>query len=74
MLKAIIDWWQFNFWLGTACFATGVAVISPLLFSKTFRKRLSQSDTDLETIGLFVLVIAVIVIGLYNHFGRSSGA
>ncbi|MFC5571557.1 hypothetical protein ACFPN1_15970 [Lysobacter yangpyeongensis] len=74
MLKAIIDWWQFNFWLGTACLAAGVAVISPFLFSKTFRKRFSWSDTDLETIGLIVLVIAAVIIGLYNHFGRSSGA
>jgi hypothetical protein len=43
-------------------------------FQQDFRKRLSQSDTDLETIGLIVLVIAAVIIGLYNHFGRSSGA
>ena len=74
MLKTIFDWWQFNFWFGTACLAAGIAVVLPFLLSKTFRKRFARSDIDLEAIGLIALVIAVIIIGLYNYFGRSSGA
>jgi len=75
MFKAIFDWWQFNFWLGTACLAAGVAVVLlPFLLNKSFRKWFDRSDIDLEVVGLIALVIALIVIGLYNHFGRSSGA
>ena len=74
MLKAIFDWWQFNFWLGTACLAAGIAVVLPFLLSKSFRKWFGRADIDLETVGLIALVVAVVIIGLYNHFGRSGGA
>jgi hypothetical protein len=67
-LHAISSWWQFNFWTGLACLVAGVAVISPLLLSKSFRKRFGRIDFDLEVLGLVVLVVAVILIGLYNHF------
>ena len=74
MFKAIFDWWQFNVWLGTACLAAGIAVVLPFLLSKSFRKWFVRSDIDLETVGLIVLIIAVVIIGLYNSFGLSSGA
>ena len=68
MLHELLNWWQFNFWLGLASLAAGVAVISPFLLSKRFRKWLTRGDFDLEGIGLVALVLAVIAIGLYNYF------
>jgi uncharacterized membrane protein (DUF4010 family) len=73
MLKTIVRWWQFHFWLGTACLVAGIAVVSPFLPSKAFGKWFGRSDIDLETLGLVVLVVAVVIIGLYNYLGRSSG-
>ena len=70
MLHAILDWWQFNFWLGLACLAAGIAAISPFLLSKSFRKWFSRTDLDIENVGLVVLVLAVAIIGLYNSFWR----
>ena len=75
MFNAILEWWQFNFWFGTACLAAGLAaILLPFLLSKSFRKWLARSDVDLEGVGLVVLAVAVVIIGLYNYFGRNSGA
>ena len=75
MLKSFFDWWQFNFWLSTASLIVGIAVISlPFALSKSFRKWLARSDIDLEFVGFIALAVVVISIGLYNYFGRSSGA
>lgn len=70
MMDAILDWWQLNFWVGTACFVAGIAVVSPFLLSKSFRKWFSRSDIDIEAIGLAAFVVVVVAIGLYNYFGR----
>ena len=68
MLHELSNWWQWNFWLGLASLAAGIAVISPFLLSKRFRKLFSRGDFDLEGIGLIALILAVIAVGLYNRF------
>ncbi|OOG35990.1 hypothetical protein [Rhodanobacter sp. C05] len=72
MIHAIWEWVQFNFWFGLLCLAAGMIVTLPLLFSKSLHKRFLRSNYDLETIGVIALVIALFVIGLYNHFGASG--
>ena len=74
MLHAFWDWWQFNFYLGLASLAAGIAVISPFLLNKSSRKRISRMDLDLEALGLVVLILAVVIVGLYNWFSAASSA
>ena len=72
MAHAIWEWMQFNCWFGILCLAAGMAVTLPLLLSKSLRNRFLRSNYELETIGVIALVIALFVIGLYNHFGASG--
>ena len=67
MLDELWNWWQFNFWWGLACFAVGALVISPFLLSRSFRKWLARTEFDLEGIGLFVILAAIVTIGIYNQ-------
>lgn len=70
MIQSLLSGWQFNFWLGLACLAVGVLVISPFLLSKQFRRRFSTVDSHLESIGLLAIALAIVVIGVYNSVGR----
>ena len=72
MIYAIWDWVRFNFWLGLLGLAAGLIVTLPFWFSKSFRARFLRSNYELETIGIVALVIAVFVIGVYNHFGAGA--
>ena len=75
MLAEISQWIPFNTWLSLASIVVGVVVISPLLLSKSFRKRAEGIGSgDLEGIGLIVLVVAIVCIGLYNYLSSSAGA
>ena len=74
MFNAFWDWWHFNFWLGLSSLVAGLVVVSPFFLSKTLRKRISELDSHLETIGLVALLLAIVIIGLYNRLGASSGA
>jgi len=69
MIHEIWKWIEFNFWLGLSCLAAGLVATMPLLFTKSGRKRFLRSNYDIEEIGLFVLVVAIVLIGLYNHLG-----
>jgi hypothetical protein len=73
VLKEILDWWQYNFWLGLAGVVVGLVAISPLLLSKRFRKWLSRSSLDLEGLGLTIILVAILLVGLYNWFFASGG-
>ena len=68
MLKEILEWWQYNLWLGLAGVVVGLVAIFPFLLSKRFRKWLSRSSLDLEGLGLTIIVIAILLVGLYNWF------
>ena len=72
MLQDIFEWWQYNFWLGLAGFAVGVATIAPLLLSKRFRNRFSRSNLELEGLGVLLIVLAIISIGLYNRLSAGG--
>ena len=75
MLTGLLDWISFRTWFELSCLATGLVVISPLPFSRGYRKRLSNiSAEDLEAIGFVVLIAALIGIGLYNRFGGGAGS
>jgi len=69
MLHVIWDWTRFSFWLGLICLAAGLVVAPPLMLSKRLRGRFFRSKFDLETIGAIALLVTLLVIGLYNHFG-----
>jgi hypothetical protein len=68
MLNAITDLSRPGFWLDVACLTAGIAVVSPVLLSKSLRKRLARSDLDLEKIGLIALILGLVAIGVYNRF------
>lgn len=70
MLQQLWNWWQFNFWWGLACFLVGLAVISPFLVSRSFRKWLARKEFDLEGIGLIVIIVSITAIGIYNQFNN----
>lgn len=70
MLNAVVDFWRSGFWFEVACFAAGIAVVSPFLLSRSLRKRIARSDLDLEKIGLIVLILALVVIGACNRFSQ----
>ncbi|MBF6023968.1 hypothetical protein [Lysobacter niastensis] len=74
MLNELWSWFQYNFWLSVACLVAGAIAISPFLASRSFRKRFFRSNYDIEHIGFIVLVVALLVIGLYDRFGAGSGA
>jgi hypothetical protein len=68
MLNAITDFSRPGLWFDVACLAAGIAVVSPVLLSRSLRKRLARSDLDLEKIGLIALIIGLVAIGAYNRF------
>jgi hypothetical protein len=68
MLNAIADFWRSGFWFDVAFLTAGIAVVSPVLLSKSLRKRLARSDLDLEKIGLIALILGLVAIGVYNRF------
>jgi hypothetical protein len=72
MLHAFWDWTKFGLGFGFACLVAGLIVTLPLLLFKPLRKRFSRSKYDVETIGAVALVGALLVIGLYNHFGANG--
>jgi len=72
MLHAFWDWAKFGLGFGLICLVAGSVVTLPLLLSKTFRKRFSRSEYDVETIGAIALIVTLLVIGLYNHFGANG--
>lgn len=69
MIHEIWKWIEFNFWLGLICLAVGLFATLPLLLTKSSRKRFLRLDYEFETIGLVVLIAAIVLIGLYNHLG-----
>jgi hypothetical protein len=70
MLQQLWNWWQFNFSWGLACFLVGLAVISPFLVRRSFRKWLARKEFDLEGIGLIVIIVSITAIGIYNQFNN----
>lgn len=74
MLSQLLDSWQFNFWRGFASLCAGLVVISPCLLIPSLRRKILKADLDIEAIGLIALVVAIVSIGCYNHFGGTSGA
>ncbi|SHL71947.1 hypothetical protein [Rhodanobacter sp. OK091] len=72
MLHAFWDWTKFGLGFGLACLVAGLIVTLPLLLFKPLRKRFSRSNYDVETIGAVALLGALLVIGLYNHFGANG--
>jgi len=72
MLHAFWDWTKFGLGFGVVCLAAGLVITLPLLFFKPLRNRFSRSEFDVETIGALALVVALLAIGLYNHFGANG--
>ncbi|WP_189441007.1 hypothetical protein [Rhodanobacter panaciterrae] len=72
MLHEIWKWLQFNFLFGLICLAADLVVSLPLLLTKSLRERFLRSAYEIETISAITLVIAIVVVGLYNHFGASG--
>jgi hypothetical protein len=69
MIHEIWKWIEFNFWLGLICFAVGLLATLPLVLTKSSRKRFFRSGYKIETIGAVVLIVAIVLIGLYNRLG-----
>jgi len=69
MIHEIWKWIEFNSWFGLICLAIGLLAAPPLLLTKTSRKRFLRSGYEIETIGAVVLIVAIVLIGLYNHLG-----
>jgi hypothetical protein len=72
MLHAFWDWTKFGLGFGLVCLVAGLVVTLPLLLVKPLQKSFSSSKYDVETIGVVALVVALLVIGLYNHFGADG--
>ena len=72
MFQGIFEWWQYNFWLGIAGLAVGLAAISPFLLSKRVRTWLSRSSVEPEGLGLLLIVLAIIAIGFYNRLSAGG--
>jgi hypothetical protein len=70
MIDDIVHWWTLHFWYTTICLVAGAAVVSPFLFSTSFRRWFARRDIDVELIGLAALVVAIVSVGLYNTWGR----
>ena len=73
MLAELWDAWQFNFWLGLASLGAGLAVMAPCLLVPSWRRKILQSDLDIEGVGLIALIVVVVAVGCYNYFGASNG-
>jgi hypothetical protein len=69
MIHEIWKWIEFNFWFGFVALAVGLLATLPLLLTKTNRKRFLRSGYEIEVIGAVVLIVAIVLIGLYNHLG-----
>jgi hypothetical protein len=69
MIHEIWKWIEFNFWFTSICFAVGLLVTLPLLLAKSSRRRFLRSGYEIETIGAVVLIVAIVLIGLYNRLG-----
>lgn len=72
MFQEMLEWWRYDFWLGLAGFAVGLAAISPFLLSKRFRRWLCRSSLEPEGLGLCLIVLAIIAIGLYNRLSAGG--
>jgi len=69
MIHEIWKWIEFNFWLASICLAVGLLTTLPLLLTKSSRRGFLRSGYEIETIGAVVLIVAIVLIGLYNRFG-----
>jgi len=74
MLGQLLGSWQFNFWRGLVSLCAGLLAISPCLLVPSLRRKILKVAPDIEAIGLIALVVAIVAIGCYNHFGSASGA
>ena len=74
MLNELWGHWQFNLWLGLASLAAGLAVVSPCLLVPSWRRKILNADLDIEGVGLIALVVALVAVGCYNHFGGGNGS
>ena len=73
MLDELWGSWQFNFWLGLAGLGAGLVVVSPCLLVPSWRRKLLQSDLDIEGVGLIALTVVLVAVGFYNYFGAGGG-
>ncbi len=73
MLSQLWESWQFNFWLGLVSLAAGLVVVSPCLLVPSWRRKLLQSDLDIEGVGLIALTVVLVAVGCYNYFGAGNG-
>ena len=73
MLSELWGHWQFNFWLGLASLAAGLAVVLPCLLVPSWRRKILNADLDIEAVGAIALVVALVTVGFYNRFGGSNG-
>jgi hypothetical protein len=69
MIHEIWQWIEFNFWFASICLAVGLLATLPLLLTKSSRRRFLRSGYEIETIGAVVLIVAIVLIGLYNNLG-----
>ena len=72
MLHVFWDWTKFGLGFGLVCLVAGLVVTLPVWLFKPLRQRFSRSSLDLEEIGAIAVVITLLVVGLYNHFGASG--
>ncbi|WP_334178941.1 hypothetical protein [Pseudoxanthomonas sp.] len=69
MAEQLVEFWQWQFWLGLISLGAGLAVIAPCLLVPSWRRRILKADLDIEGVGLITLVVAIIAAGCYNYIG-----
>lgn len=68
MLADVLNWLGHRSVFELACWLTGTAVLMLLLLSRSFRKRLRETnEMDVEGLGMITLILAIIGIAIYNR-------
>lgn len=71
MIDALMTWYRYNFIAGSLALLAGLAVIAPLLISKRTRQWGKRAlDSDIEAIGMVVLVLVIVGFVIYNNVAR----
>ncbi len=59
--------------LGSASLGADLVVVTPCLIVPSWRRKILQSDVDIEDVGLITLTVLIVAVACYNYFGAGNG-